>query len=89
MSYKLKWSKLALENLRKLPHNIVQRILNKLDEIKENPAHFIKGLTEIKYNKIRIGDYRILVDLLENEKIIAVRDLGHRKKFTRNTKQAK
>ena len=85
MSYQLKWSKLALESLEKLPTEITERIIKKLDQVKENPRHFIKGL-QINVNKIRVGDYRILVDILENEKVIAIRDLGHRKKIYKKYK---
>ena len=86
MSCQLKWSKIALESLEKLPTDIAERILNKLDQIKENPKHFIERLVELNFNKIRVGDYRILVDYLEKENIIAIRDLGHRKNIYKKYK---
>ncbi|MBS3084202.1 type II toxin-antitoxin system RelE/ParE family toxin [Candidatus Pacearchaeota archaeon] len=86
MSYQLKWSNLALESLEKLPFEIAERILKKLDQVKENPKHFIEGLVGLDFKKVRVGDYRVLVDLLENEKIIAIRDLGHRKNIYKKYK---
>ena len=86
MSYILQWSKIALEELEKLPQEIVDRILKKLDNVKENPKHFIEGLSEMSVDKIRVGDYRLLVDLIESEKTLAIRDLGHRKNIYKKYK---
>jgi len=87
MSYELKWSKTALEDLEKLPSEIIDRIIKKIDIVKENPKHFIEGLSEMPVDKIRIGDYRILVDLLEKENILAIRALGHRKNVYKKYKK--
>ncbi|MBI2631402.1 type II toxin-antitoxin system RelE/ParE family toxin [Candidatus Pacearchaeota archaeon] len=86
MTYLLKWSKIALEDLDKLPQNIIDRILKKLDQVIENPKHFIEGLSEMPVDKIRVGDYRILVDLIEKEKILLIRTLGHRKNIYKKYK---
>ena len=86
MTYLLKWSKIALEDLDKLPSEVVERIIKKLDQIKENPKHFIEGLSEISVDKVRVGDYRILVDLIEKENIIFIRTLGHRKNIYKRYK---
>ena len=86
MSYQLLWSNLALESLEKLPFDISERILKKLEQVKENPKHFIEGLSGLDFKKVRVGDYRVLVDNLESQKIIAIRDLGHRKNIYKKYK---
>ena len=86
MSYIVKWSPLALEDFDKIPIDIAERIYKKLDKVKENPKHFIEGLTEAPVDKIRVGDYRILVDLFEKEKILAIRTLGHRRNIYKKYK---
>jgi len=77
--YSIKWSKIALEELNKLPSEIVERITKKLDAVKENPFHFLEKLVNILGYKVRIGDYRVLIDVIGTEKILAIRTLGHRK----------
>jgi len=85
MAYSIKWSSRSLDELRKLPRIVSKRIINKLSLSEENPNRYLESLSGDHGYKIRVGDYRIIVDLLENEKIIPVRAIGHRKKvYKRN-----
>ncbi|MEK6843883.1 MAG: type II toxin-antitoxin system RelE/ParE family toxin [Nanoarchaeota archaeon] len=72
MSYSAKIDKNAQDFLDKLPQNIALRIINKLEQIKENPFHFLEHY-EGEYYKLRIGDYRALIDIDFQRKIIFVR----------------
>ena len=77
--YKLIFEKKALQELNKLEKQIKERIWNKLQECKENPFRFLKPLIQIKGFKLRIGDYRIIIDVQEEIKILNVLKIGHRK----------
>jgi mRNA interferase RelE/StbE len=77
--YKLIFSKLALKQLNKLEKNIKERIWEKLQLCKENPFRFLEHLEQIKGFKLRIGDYRIIIDVNNVAKTIEVLELGHRK----------
>ena len=77
--YKLTFEKRALENLNKLDEQIKRRIWSKLQECKENPFRFLKPLVQIKGFKLRVGDYRVIVDVQENIKTLNVIKVGHRK----------
>ena len=79
MNYAVKWRPKALDELRKLPKDIANRIVKKVDAAKDNPFHFLQKLTDDPGYKIRSGDYRIIVDVVEEQKIIAVRVVGHRR----------
>ncbi|MCS4541076.1 MAG: type II toxin-antitoxin system RelE/ParE family toxin [Euryarchaeota archaeon] len=79
MTYAIKWSPRAVKELRKLPRDVAVRIVKKVDSLKEGPMRFLEGLSGDPGFKLRVGDYRALVDVKEKEKIIAVRVLGHRK----------
>jgi mRNA interferase RelE/StbE len=50
-----------------------------LQECKENPFRFLKPLIQIKGFKLRVGDYRLIVDVQEEIKILNIIKLGHRK----------
>ena len=77
--YKLIFSKLALKQLSRLEKNIKDRIWEKLQSCKENPFRFLEHLEQIKGFKLRVGDYRLIIDMDNNNKIIEILKLGHRK----------
>ena len=77
--YKLIFSKLAIKQLSKLEKNIKERIWEKLQLCKENPFRFLEHLEQIKGFKLRVGDYRLIIDVDNNREIIEVLKLGHRK----------
>ncbi len=70
--------------LRKCEANLSVRIKNKLWEIRENPFAFIERLETQDFYKLRIGDYRALIDVDLKRKIIFVRYIDHRKKIYKN-----
>lgn len=80
---KVSITKTAKKSLEKLDNNIQKRILDFLSDLEtlENPR--IKGKPlkgELKeYWRYRVGDYRILSKIIDNELIIMVIDIGHRK----------
>lgn len=73
MKYEIRYDPKAEKQLEKLQKPIAQRIIKKLREVSET-GRGIETIKEEKYGfKIRIGDYRILVDLTYNPNIILVR----------------
>ncbi|MBU3902510.1 MAG: type II toxin-antitoxin system RelE/ParE family toxin [Candidatus Thermoplasmatota archaeon] len=89
MSYEIRWDKKALEFLRKLNKTDARRIIKKVNDIKDYPAHFLEGLTEINSHKLRIGDYRVIIDLNETDKIVSVVLIGHRKDIYKRLRRGK
>ena len=77
MSYLIKWSPQVLKFLERLSKQNSERILKKLDDFKENPFRFLEHY-EGEYYKLRIGDYRLLVDVNFNAKILWIRVLDKR-----------
>ncbi|MCA9488098.1 MAG: type II toxin-antitoxin system RelE/ParE family toxin [Nanoarchaeota archaeon] len=77
--YELRFDKQALNFLNKLEHNVKKRIWNKLQECKSEPFRYLKRLTQIKGYKLRVGDYRLIIDVQEEIKILFVEKIGHRK----------
>lgn len=79
MTYAVKWRPKALDALRKLPRDVATRIVLKVDQAKANPNHFLDRLEGDPGYKLRVGDYRVIIDIIENERILAVRLVGHRR----------
>lgn len=77
--YKLIFEKKALHSLNKLEKEIKKRIWNKLQECKKNPFRFLEPLIQIKGFKLRIGDYRVILDVQREIKVLNILKIGHRK----------
>jgi mRNA interferase RelE/StbE len=72
MSYNIEFSSTCKKFLKQLNKDVALRILEKFEEIKENPFRYIDHY-EGKYYKVRIGDYRALMDIDFERKILFVR----------------
>ncbi|MEK6812212.1 MAG: type II toxin-antitoxin system RelE/ParE family toxin [Nanoarchaeota archaeon] len=70
----------AAENfLKKLDKKEKDMILKKIYSIRENPFRFLKRLQGDKLWRLRIADYRALVDVIISSNKIIVIKIGHRK----------
>ena len=78
MTYTIHWSKKSEKFLEKLPKDISYRIVHKVNSIKDEPFHFVEHYEGESYFKLRIGDYRILLDIDTSKKLIEIRVVGHR-----------
>ena len=77
--YGLNFDKKAIEYLSKLDNTIKKRIWDKLQSLKEDPFRFLEHLESINGFKLRVGDYRLIIDVDENKKILNISKIGHRK----------
>ena len=73
-------SKKAQKQLDKIPDNIAEPILDAIAGLEENPRPVgYKKLKGREGYRIRTGNYRIIYDIFDNELIVDVITLGHRK----------
>ena len=82
--YDLKFSKTAVEYLKKLDKNINERIVASIDRIKIRPFAFVKRLVGSHYFSFRTGDYRLILSINQGEMVILVVEIGHRKNIYKN-----
>lgn len=82
--YEIKFGKKALAEWSKFEQDLKERIWNKLQACKENPFHFLEPLEDIEGYKLRIGDYRAIIDVDNSLGIIWVLKVGHRKNVYEN-----
>lgn len=78
MKYKIEWKPKPLKFLNKLPKNIALRIWNKLESVRENPFRYLEHFEGNDLYKLRIGDYRILIDVDFDRKILFIQVLDKR-----------
>ncbi len=78
MSYLVKWNLNPLKFLEKLPKEMSVRIVNKLEIVKNDPFHYLEHYEGADVYKLRIGNYRLLIDVDFTSKILKIRILDHR-----------
>lgn len=72
--FSIEFSKEAQKNFNKLSDFDAKVIAKKIDDLKENPFRNLKRLQGNKLWRLRIGDYRAIVDVIvSNNKIVVVR----------------
>ncbi|MFH1365624.1 MAG: type II toxin-antitoxin system RelE/ParE family toxin [archaeon] len=77
--YSIQIEKNAENFLKKLQKKDAEMILNKIYSIRENPFRYLKRLQGEKLWRLRIENYRAIVDvIISMNKIIVIR-IGHRK----------
>ncbi len=77
--YSLKFEKRALKDFNKLESSIKQRIWDKLQLCKQAPFQYLEPLIQIVGFKLRVGDYRVIIDIQTEIKILYILKVGHRK----------
>lgn len=80
MSYSIRWNPKPLKFVEKLPKEISIRITEKLDKIVDDPFHYLEHYEGRDYYKLRVGDYRLLIDVDLKNKVLFIRVAGHRSK---------
>lgn len=81
MAYKVILHPNVVKYIRKLPTLISDRIKKKLKLVEENPFHFLEHYEAEDIYKLRIGDYRALIDVDKEKRLLIVRVLNHRKRI--------
>ena len=79
MTYQVIWSEGAAQELTKLDRSIARRILDHVEGLRTNPRRGLRRLVGVPYYRLRVGDYRVIVELMEDKLLILVLKVGHRR----------
>jgi len=81
MTYEVTWSQRSRSDLEALDSKTKDRIIAKVESIKENPIGYVKHLVGVPLYSLRVGDYRVIMDIKNKQMLIFVIEIGHRKKI--------
>lgn len=81
MTYEVLLDPKVVKFLNGLSNDIASRVKDKLKELKENPFHYLEHYEGGDFYKLRIGEYRALVDVDTKKKIIFIRVFDHRSRI--------
>lgn len=79
MVYEIVYSETAAKQIEKLPKDVQHRIASTVERIRVRPHLYVMRLVGSPYFRLRIGDYRLILDILEKTVRIFVIGVGHRK----------
>ncbi len=79
MTYEVLFSDLALKQLRKFDQEIRQRIIATIERIRIRPDDYVRKLVGDDGYRLRVGNYRVIMDLDREKLIILVLRIGHRR----------
>ena len=81
MGYSIKFKKSVEKEIRKLPKEMVGRIIAAIEALEEEPRpkQSIKLRDTERTYRLRVGDYRVIYQIDDEQKEITVFHIRHRK----------
>jgi mRNA interferase RelE/StbE len=81
VSYRVELTSAAARQVKKLPRRARDRVLAAIEDLRDDPRpHGAKKLVgEQTAWRLRVGDYRVIYDVLDAELIVTVVRAGHRR----------
>ncbi len=84
MTYQIFFTDKASKQLKKLQKTDQERIIKSLERIRIRPETHVTKLVGDPGYKLRVGEYRVLLDIKKEKLIILVLLVGHRKNIYEN-----
>ncbi len=79
MTYEIIFSDKAFRQLGKLERSLQERIIAVLERVRIRPEAYVTKLVGDPGYKLRVGDYRVIMDIDNKRLEILVLKVGHRK----------
>lgn len=76
--YEIIFSANADKQLSKLERAVKERILHALERVRVRPELYVKKLVGEEGYRLRVGDYRVIVDIDHGKLVVLVIKIGHR-----------
>jgi mRNA interferase RelE/StbE len=81
MPFRVEWKKSTRKDLRRLPPATVDRVFAAVEMLAQNP--FPQGVEKLSGSehayRIRLGDYRIVFEVVVEAKLVEIQRVRHRK----------
>jgi len=76
--YEIVWSENAKKRSRAIDRAVRKRIYDEVSRLASDPDRRVKRIVAPPYHGLRVGDYRVLVDVQEGVWRVLVIEVGHR-----------
>ena len=84
--HKIIFSKKAEREFLKLDRPVQRRIVAVLERIRVRPGRYLTRLSGLPYYKLRVGDYRLIIDLQDDVMIVYVIKVANRRNVYKRRK---
>jgi mRNA interferase RelE/StbE len=84
MAYTVIWTEKALKNLKPLPKKTAARIVAAVERIRDEPQDHVQQLRGSPYFKLRVGGYRVILNIRKKVLIVYVVKVGKRENVYNN-----
>lgn len=81
MTWQVIWSKKSVRQLEKIDEKNAQKIFDAVLDCAVDPFRVVTRLTDSPFYKLRIGNYRAILDLQQTKVIIFVIEVDHRRRI--------
>jgi mRNA interferase RelE/StbE len=78
MTWQIIWSEKSVKQLEKIDKKNAQRIYDAVLDCTQGPFKSVTRLTNSPFYKLRVGNYRVILDLQQSRMIIFVIEVDHR-----------
>lgn len=75
----IEWTEKAIDLLNGLEDQTQQRIISKIEEAQDWTSHRLDKLSGYPYYKLRAGDYRAIITWDQDQDLLIVEAVGHRR----------
>lgn len=82
--FSIRFSKSAEKKLYKLEKTVQKRIIHALERLRFRPYEYVKKLIGSPYYRLKVGEYRIILDIRGDEFLVLVIHVGHRRNVYNN-----
>jgi mRNA interferase RelE/StbE len=84
--YKIIFRKSVIQDMRRIPNRDLRRILAAIDLLSKEPRPLgVERLSGQEKYRVRQGNYRIIYEINDNEVIVVVVKVGHRRDVYRRS----
>lgn len=90
-TYRVEFTTAAAKELRKLDAQIRRRVLSGIAELEREPRpHGVRNLSGYDNAwRVRIGDYRVLYEVIDDQVLVTVVRVAHHETYTRSERRAR
>ncbi|HVQ44873.1 MAG TPA: type II toxin-antitoxin system RelE/ParE family toxin [Candidatus Saccharimonadia bacterium] len=84
MLYSVTFRASAARELRKLPISVRKQVSELIDSLTHDPRpHGVKKMTGVDAWRIRIGDYRVVYSVMDQQLVVEIIKIGNRREVYR------
>lgn len=81
MTWQIIWSEKSLRQLERIDKKNAQKVYDAVLDCIEDPFRMVLRLTNSSFYRLRVGNYRVILDLQQSKMIIFVVETDHRGKI--------